>query len=172
MNVKHKVLLSGMALVGLVSLNVFAAEESVKVAIVEATNLAPTLGQAKGRLLVSTGKAYQTAKSNMILPVGSKMIAAADASALLTYNNGCVKQIKPNTMVTIGTEKECVAGSMKEKIYVANNGNDSGLGVPPQNDRNFIADNALGLLGLAGSIAAVAIISNDGDSRRDISAGD
>lgn len=108
--IKTALKISALSVLALISASAFAetAPSSVKLATVT------------GNVLVNNGKSFVKAGQNSELKPGTKIITNNNSSANLVYKNGCVKQVKPNTILTVGTEKECVAGKFTdEKIHVA-----------------------------------------------------
>ena len=78
------------------------------------------LSVVNGNVMVNNGKSFVKASPNAQVKPGTKIITNKNATANLVYKNGCVKQIKPNTILTVGTQNECVAGKFTdEKIHVA-----------------------------------------------------
>ncbi len=108
--IKTALKLGALSVLGLVSVSVLAetAPASIKLAMVT------------GNVMVNNGKSFVKAAPNAQLKPGTKIITNNNSSANLVYKNGCVKQIKPNTILTVGTQNECVAGKFTdEKIHVA-----------------------------------------------------
>lgn len=78
------------------------------------------LAMVSGNVMVNNGKSFVKANPNAQIKPGTKIITNKNSSANLVYSNGCVKQVKPNSILTVGTQNECVAGMFKdEKIHVA-----------------------------------------------------
>jgi hypothetical protein len=91
----------------------------VKVAAAEDTSTVVKLTQIRGRVVVNLGNSYQAAKPNALVPSGAKIITGGDGYVSLVYKDGCVKELKSNSMVTVGAATECVAATGKERIYQA-----------------------------------------------------
>ncbi len=89
----------------------------------EQAPVAVKLSQVTGNVMVNDGTRFVKAASGVQVKPGTKVIAASDATLDLVYQNGCVKQVKANTMLTVGTQAECVAKISDERIYVAALGN-------------------------------------------------
>ncbi len=91
----------------------------VKVAAVENTSTVVKLTQIRGRVVVNLGNSYQVAKPNALVPSGAKIITGGDGYVSLVYKDGCVKELKSNSMVTVGAATECVAATTRERVYQA-----------------------------------------------------
>ncbi|MEK9825854.1 MAG: hypothetical protein VW395_06180 [Methylotenera sp.] len=108
--IKTALKLGALSVLGLVSVSALAetAPAPIKLAMVT------------GNVMVNNGKSFVKAGPNAQLKPGTKIITNNNSSANLVYKNGCVKQVKPNTILTVGTQNECVAGKFTdEKIHVA-----------------------------------------------------
>ena len=77
------------------------------------------LAKLNGNVLVNTGVAYQRAVPEQVLKTGAKIITTQGASVSVRYEDGCVKALPQNTMLTIGAQSECMSNSFKERVYVA-----------------------------------------------------
>ena len=77
------------------------------------------LAQLNGNVLVNTGTAYRQAVPEQVLNTGAKIITTQGASVSVRYADGCVKTLPQNTMLTIGSQTECISNSFKERVYVA-----------------------------------------------------
>ena len=76
--------------------------------------------QVQGNVMVNDGAKFQKATSGMQLKPGSKVVTAKDATVNMVYQNGCVKTVKSNTLITVGSSDECTTAMFKnEKTYVA-----------------------------------------------------
>jgi hypothetical protein len=94
-----------------------------QVAAPHVTSAAPLaqvkLAQLNGNVLVNTGTAYRRAVPEQVLKSGAKIITTQGASVSVRYADGCVKALPQNTMLTIGSQTECISNSFKERVYVA-----------------------------------------------------
>ena len=121
------------------------------------------LSQVAGNVMLNDGTKFTKAVSGTVVKPGTKIIASNNAAVDLIYQNGCVKQVKANTMLTVGTQAECVAKISDERTYVAAAGNPSGLG-----GKTSILSNPLVVTGLVVTAIAVPVaIANSGDSNND-----
>ena len=117
------------------------------------------LSQVTGSVMVNDGTRFVKASSGIQIKPGTKVIASKDSTLDLIYQNGCVKQVKANTMLTVGTQAECVAKISDERIYVAAVGNQNNLGL-----RQFLA-NPLVIAGVVATAIAVPVaLANSGSS--------
>jgi hypothetical protein len=133
--------------------------------VVAATVAAPVkLTQVQGDVMVNNGSRFVKAVSGLELKPGAKIVTAKSSNVSLVYENGCVKQLKQNTMHTVGTAEQCAANIGKERTYVAALG-DSGV-VPTGIVR--IDPFIIGFVGGLGAV--VATQSNSGNNNNNISA--
>lgn len=108
----------------------FLAASAVLVSqvVVAATVAAPAkLTQVQGDVMVNNGTRFVKAVSGLELKPGAKIVTAKSSNVSLVYQNGCVKQLKQNTMHTVGTAEQCAANFSKERTYVAALGGDTVL---------------------------------------------
>lgn len=133
--------------------------------VVAATVAAPVkLTQVQGDVMVNNGTRFVKAVSGAELKPGAKIVTAKSSNVSLIYQNGCVKQLKQNTMHTVGTAEQCAANAGKEKTYVAALGGDV-----PQAPATYISP---AIIGFGGALGLLTVINHndDGSSNRNISA--
>lgn len=100
-------------------------------AAIAAPNVATVkLAQVQGDVMVNTGSRFVKAVSGLELKPGAKIVTAKESNVSLVYQNGCVKRVKQNTMLNIGSAEECVTNANKERIYVAAAVGDTQTDVP------------------------------------------
>lgn len=122
------------------------------------------LSQVTGNVMVNDGTRFVKATSGLQIKPGSKVIASKDSTLELIYQNGCVKQVKANTMLTVGTQVECVAKISDERIYVAAAGTPNGLA------KKSILSNPLVVTGIvAAAIAVPVALTNSSDNNDPVS---
>lgn len=118
------------------------------------------LSQVTGNVMVNDGTRFVKAASGVQIKPGTKVIASKDSTLDLIYQNGCVKQVKANTMLTVGTQADCVAKISDERIYVAAVGNVNGLG-----SQNRLLANPLVIAGIVATAIAVPVaLTNSGSN--------
>lgn len=118
------------------------------------------LSQVTGNVMVNDGTRFVKAASGVQIKPGTKVIASKDSTLDLIYQNGCVKQVKANTMLTVGTQADCVAKISDERIYVAAVGNGNGLG-----SQNRFLSNPLVIAGIVATAIAVPVaLTNSGSN--------
>jgi hypothetical protein len=77
------------------------------------------LYQIEGQVLVNTGTAYVAAQPGMEIKPGTKILTRKDSSVNVSYNDGCIKRLNENSMLTVNSATECTAGLAFERVYVA-----------------------------------------------------
>lgn len=170
--IAHSVNAALLILGSLVAINAMAAEtaapakvQPVQVADAGNASTVVKLTQIRGRVVVNLGSSYQMAKPNALVPSGAKIITGGDGYVSLVYKDGCVKELRSNSMITVGAAAECVAATTKERVYQA-----EALGGPasPQVAASATAaipevhgGHILGAIGVAGVIAYLANISSE-----------
>lgn len=80
---------------------------------------AATLVRVEGNVMVNQGVKYAMATPGTELRPGTKVVTAKGASVAIVYKGGCIKQLKENSMLTVGLPSECAAGKANERAYVA-----------------------------------------------------
>ena len=116
------------------------------------------LSQVTGNVMVNDGARFVKAASGQQIKPGSKVIASKDSTVELIYQNGCVKQVKANSMLTVGTQAECVAKISDERIYVAAAGTPNGLA------KKSILTNPLAVTAIVATAIAVPVALTNSDS--------
>lgn len=161
--IKAAIKLGALSILGLLSVSAVAetAPASIKLAMVT------------GNVMVNNGKSFVKAAPNAQLKPGTKIITNNNSSANLVYKNGCVKQIKPNTILTVGTQNECVAGKFTdEKIHVAAI-TDENIGRATESQTEDLGNNRrrafFTLAGIAGGAWVIyELTDGDGGNNRNI----
>ena len=77
------------------------------------------LAMVEGKVMVNNGSQYVAATNGTALYSGEKVVAAKDSSVSLVYKDGCIKQLKGTSMLTVGPVSECTAKKTNERVYVA-----------------------------------------------------
>lgn len=134
--------------------------------VVAAAVVAPVkLAQVQGDVMVNNGSRFVKAVSGTELKPGTKIVTAKSSNVSLVYQNGCVKQVKQNTMHTVGTAEQCAANIGKERTYVAALGDTTNV-IPANNV--IINPVIIGFVGALGTV--VATQSNNDNNNNNISA--
>lgn len=100
-------------------------------ALAEAPAATIKLARVEGNVMVNQGMNYTKAKSGTALRAGTKVITAKGASAAVLYQDGCIKQLKENSILTVGPATECAAGKTSERVYLAEAIGDTMTDAPP-----------------------------------------
>jgi hypothetical protein len=104
---------------------------------------AATVDSIKGRILLNRGDGFQVLAAPTTANPGDKVMASPDGSAKLRYADGCVIDIHPKTVVSVGAKSPCTAP------YLA------GLGGAPVQEQGFLTGLTPFVLG-AGAIVGIA----------------
>lgn len=99
-------MISKYAAVAAVGLLCLAGQASAKDATVA------QISAVKGAVMVNQGGAYAKATSASALAAGARVVASSDASARITYSDGCVVSIAPNAMATVGEKSPCATSGL------------------------------------------------------------
>jgi hypothetical protein len=124
------------------------------------------LVQVQGDVMVNDGVKYQKASSGNQVKMGSKLVTAKNATVNMVYENGCVKTVKANTIITVGSQNECTTAIFKnEKTYVAAAAGDTVLqGTKQKGFWQQMASGKWVFIGLGGAALAYGISSTNSDS--------
>lgn len=138
---------------------------SVVVANAEVADSSARLLQVQGKVLVNDGTRYTPAKSGAEVKTGTKIITSKGATANLVYKNGCVKEVKTNTMLVVGTPAECVSMISNERIHVAAAAGEVTLNNANQSNAAWLFRDGRWVLVALGTGAVIAVVAtNSGDS--------
>jgi hypothetical protein len=123
--------------------------------------------QVQGNVMVNDGVKYQKVTSGMQVKLGTKIVTAKDATVDLVYPNGCIKTVKSNTLIAVGSNDECAAALFKnEKTYVTVAAGDKTL--PDTQKKGFwqqLTPGKWAFIGLGGAAIAYGISeATDGDN--------
>jgi hypothetical protein len=95
-------------------LRMFAAFAAVGVMIagpaLAADASAAQLGAIKGSVMVSKNGKMVSA-SGAILKAGDRIVTQANSSASVKFADGCVVNLKPASMITVGAKSPCASGA-------------------------------------------------------------
>ena len=69
------------------------------------------LTEAKGKVLVNTGKAFSPASKDMRLKKGDRVMVQGRSEATITFDDGCKLDIEENKLVTVPEQSSC-AGAL------------------------------------------------------------
>lgn len=118
--------------------------------------------QVQGKVLVNDGTRYAPAKSGAEVKAGTKIITSKEATANLVYKNGCLKEVKPNTMLVVGTPADCKAMVSNERIHVAAAAGEVTLATANQSNAQWLFKNGRWVLVALGTGAVIAVATNSG----------
>ncbi len=135
--------------------------------------------QMRGRVMINQDGSYQVARNNQTIPPGAKIITGEDGMITMIYADGCVRDLRANSMFTVPTISECAGAAPVERIYVAAPANGTPtsttqttttqttttLRTPPKSGTSLWTYVA----GAAGAGLAGTALSGDGDGRKNIS---
>lgn len=131
------------------------------------------LSNVEGKVLVNKGKGFATAKPGTPLVEGDRVIALDGSRAAVVYKDGCVTQVKENSLLALdkaaGCGKEAVKTGGSQPLRYAQaigatqtdaGGSGGGAGNPNKDDPNWFVLGAWGL----GVLCATEVICNHGNS--------
>ena len=118
--------------------------------------------QVQGKVLVNDGARYTPAKSGSEVKAGTKIITSKDATANLVYKNGCVKEVKANTMLVVGTPADCKAMVSNERIHVAAAAGEVTLETANKSNAKWLFEDGRWVLVALGTGAVIAVAANSG----------
>ncbi len=138
---------------------------SVVVANAEVADASGRLLQVQGKVLVNDGTRYTAAKSGAEVKTGAKIITSKDATVNLVYKNGCIKEVKANTMLVVGTPAECASKISNERTHVAAAAGEVTLNTANRSNAAWLFRDGRWVLVALGTGAVVAVAAtNSGDS--------
>jgi len=130
------------------------------------------LSNVEGKVLVNKGKGFATAKPGTPLVEGDRVIALDGSRAAVVYKDGCVTQLKENSLLALdkaaGCGKEAVKTGGSQPLRYAqaigatqtDAGNGGGAGNSNKDDPNMFILGAWGV----GVLCATGVICHHGDS--------
>ncbi len=129
------------------------------------------LSNVEGKVLVHKGKGFATAKPGTQLVEGDRVIALDGAKAAVVYKDGCVTQLKENSLLALdkaaGCGKEAVKTGGSQPLRYAQaigatqtdaGGSGGGAGNPNKDDPNYFVLGAWGV----GVLCATGVICHHG----------
>lgn len=132
----------------------------------EAPVVVAKLTKIEGNVMVNQGVNYGAAKPGMELKTGAKVVTTKNSSVAIVYNNGCIKQVKPNSILSVGPAAECTNNQIKERAYVAEAVGETATDAPPPAAGSFGVVGGLGWVAPAsfGLVAAAGIAGSNNDN--------
>ncbi len=132
------------------------------------------LSSVEGKVLVNKGKGFTSAKPGTPLVEGDRVISLNGSSAAVVYKDGCVTQLKENSLLALdkaaGCGKEAVkTGGSQQPLRYAQaigatqtdaGGSGGGPGNPNKDDPNYFVLGAWGV----GVLCATGVICHHGNS--------
>ena len=131
------------------------------------------LSNVEGKVLVNKGKGFATAKPGTPLVEGDRVIALDGSRAAVVYKDGCVTQLKENSLLALdkaaGCGQEAVKTGGSQPLRYAQaigatqtdaGGSGGGAGNSNKDDPNMFVLGAWGV----GVLCATGVICNHGNS--------
>lgn len=140
-------------------------------AMAEPPVMVAKLAQVDGTVMVNQGTAYKKAASGAVLQQGAKIVTTKGATVAVVYKDGCIKQLKENSILTVGPASECTAKQSNERVYLADAVGETATDAPSAGAGSMGGGSALSgnmiALGLGGLVVAggAISISNTKDDR-------
>ena len=140
-------------------------------AMAEPPVIVARLAQVDGTVMVNQGTVYKKAASGEVLKQGAKIVTTKGATVALVYKDGCIKQLKESSILTVGPASECTAKQNNERVYLADAVGETATDAPSAGAGSMggggaLSGNmiALGLGGLVVAGGAVSISNSKDDS--------
>jgi hypothetical protein len=73
------------------------------------------VSSATGSVAVNSGGAYTPASASTVLSVGDRIVSMDGSSAQIKYADGCVVNVKADSMATVGATSPCAASGLVSK---------------------------------------------------------
>ena len=106
-------------------------------------SFAATVDSLEGQILLNRGDGFQVLTAPTTANPGDKVMASADGNAKLRYADGCVIDIRPGAVVSVGEKSPCTAPYL------------GGFEEVPQEHRFYVAPFLIG----AGAVVGIACAS-------------
>ncbi len=121
---------------------------ALNAAYAESSNIA-TLTQVTGKVMVNKGKGFTMAKAGLGLADSDRLITLDDSSASVVFTDGCVNNVKANSVLAISKSAGCKAqaamvntpaptASVMRYAQTPPNQNDAGNNTGPSNTPLYI----------------------------------
>ena len=81
----------------------------------EAPKSNSALTEAKGKVLVNTGKAFAPAALDMRLKEGDRVMVQEDSEAIITFDDGCKLEVDENKLVTVPDRSSCAGAVVMQQ---------------------------------------------------------
>lgn len=160
-------------LAGVLSVSIVALLPQMATAATTATTATTVkLSQVQGDVMVNNGSRFVKATSGLEIKPGAKIVTAKGAAVSLVYQNGCVKQLKQNSMLTVGAAVECTAKANSERVYVAEAVGDTATDAAKPAETALGANSGAPLIGskfiigglVVAGVATAAVVANNNDN--------
>jgi hypothetical protein len=115
------------------------------------------LAQIEGKVMVNMGTTYALASPGTLVYPGAKVVTTRGSSVALVYQDGCIKRLKENSILTVGLASECSANKASERVYVAEAVGDTETDAGAGSTGDAAADSSSGKI-VAGSVAAAVVL--------------
>ncbi len=73
------------------------------------------LTEAKGKVLVNTGKAFAPAALDMRLKAGDRVMVQEDSEATITFDDGCKLEVEENKLVSVPDRSSCAGAVVMQQ---------------------------------------------------------
>ena len=88
------------------------------------------LSAVKGSVIVNQDGSYSKASDSSTLRPGARIVASSDASARISYADGCVVTVAPNAMATVGDKSPCASQGLVRTAQPMDFGDGAGYIIP------------------------------------------
>jgi hypothetical protein len=139
---------------------VLASALAVSMPVLAAT---ATITGTSGRVLVDTGNGqFMTAQQGQVLSTGDRIMVSGAGSSSLTFDDGCVLNVQPDTLITIPSTSTCAGGLVNAQVVTPN----MGMGATTVDGRVY-EDSWWGWAAIAGIVLITAWKIAEADDEED-----
>jgi hypothetical protein len=118
-----------------------------------------TLTSVAGNVLVNKGERFEPAQPGLVVQTGDRIMVPADGATTLTFDDGCVLNLQPDTLVTVPATSTCKGGDLATQRVTP--GNNTAVGTRPYGEDSWFGWSAIGGIVL---ITAWRIAESDDDT--------
>ena len=105
-----------------------------------------SLGPVTGKVMINKGKGFSAARSGAVLAPGDRVIALNGSSAAIVYPNGCVAELRENSLLAVDNRTQCstkpVSTAATEPLRLAQAIGGTATDARAQRDDNYCSEEA------------------------------
>jgi hypothetical protein len=123
-----------------------------------------TVTSASGGVMVNQGDAFRPAQVGQVLNTGDRVMVPAGASSSLSFDDGCVLQVQPDTLITIPANSTCAGGDAMAQRVTPSGSTAVGTRTAYAGEDSWFG---WGYLGTVVAVTAIMIANDDNDDDDD-----